>query len=331
VQNSISGARIHSPDGRTMEIDGKKEMAVVIDRTRFDRTLAEEAVRKGSDLILDTRVRSVERRDEEMVLNSLQRSHKTEIRSRVVIGADGIQSIAARYPGIKVERRIFSAFEIETSSVITPSNMVDIFTGKEIAPGFFAWIVPTGDGGGRVGLAAPGNAHAHFKKLEEHRDWAMYFNKNRAYHYIAGGIHIGPPARRSYSDGLLIAGDAAGQVKATSGGGIYMGLRAAIHAISVVKEALELEDISASRLKKYQDRWMADIGRELSTAYRIHRIYSSFTDRELNRIFSMLSSPGVIETIEKYGDIDYPSKLVLPLLKAEPRLMKFGGKLLKGL
>jgi len=332
VLNSITGAQIHAPDGRKIEIDGGKEMAAVIDRSLFDRSLAEEAIRKGAELMLGTSIRSLERREnEKIILSSVKDDRKTEIESRMVIGADGIQSITSRYPGMRIERRVFSGFEIETTEVVTPPNKVDIFISRGVAPGFFAWIVPTGDGGGRVGLAAPGNAHGYFKNLERHREWGTYFDANKAYHYIAGGIHIGPPAERSYSDDTLIVGDAAGQVKATSGGGIYMGLRAAVHAVSAVKEALEKEDTSASSLKVYQDRWVSDIGKELNTAYRIHRIYASLTDRQLNRIFAMLDKKEVLDTIERHGDVDYPSKLVLPLLKAEPRLMKFGGKLLRGL
>ena len=332
VLNSISGARIHAPDGRKIEIDGGREMAAVIDRSLFDRTLAEDAIRNGAELMLGTGVRSIERGDNgKIILNSVKNHSKMEIGSRIVIGADGIQSVTARYAGMIIERRVFSGFEIETPSVITPSNKVDIFIGSEVAPEFFAWIVPTGDGGGRVGLAAPGNAHKYFKNLERHLEWGSYFDGNKAYHYIAGGIHIGPPAKRSYSNGALIVGDAAGQVKATSGGGIYMGLRAAVHAVSAVREALENGDTSTSSLKAYQDRWTADIGKELSTAYRIHRIYASLTDSELNGIFAVLDKKEVLDTIERYGDVDYPSKLVLPLLKAEPHLMKFGGKLLRGL
>ena len=332
VLNSISGARIHAPDGRKIEIDGGREMAAVIDRSLFDRTLAEEAIRKGAELMLGTCVRSIEREENGIItLRSVKNSAETEMRSRIVVGADGIQSVTARLPGMRIKRTVFSGFEIETSGVTTPPDKVDIFTGSEVAPEFFAWIVPTGDGGGRVGLAAPGNAHNHFKDLERHGEWGTYFEGNRAYHYIAGGIHIGPPAERSYSNGALIVGDAAGQVKATSGGGIYMGLRAATHAVSAVEGALERGDTSASSLKAYQERWTADIGQELGTAHRIHRIYASLTDRQLNGIFAMLDKKEVLHTIERYGDVDYPSKLVLPLLKAEPRLMKFGGKLLRGL
>ncbi len=329
VLNSVSGARIHAPDGRMIEIDGGREMATVIDRSAFDRELAAEALRNGTDLLLGTRVRSFED-GAEVVINARKGEENLKIRSRAVVGADGIQSITARHFGMEVKREVFSAFEIETAEVTTPDSMVDIFTGSGVAPGFFAWIVPTGDGGGRVGLASPGSARAHFKNLEKHTEWGKYFNPGMTYHYIAGGIHMAPPGRRTFSNRVIVVGDAAGQVKATSGGGIYMGLRAAVHAVSALKEALEKGDLSATALKVYQDGWKGDIGKELERAYRIHRIYASLSDGELNRIFELLDSERVLKTIEKYGDIDYPSRLVMPLLRAEPAFMRFGGKILRG-
>jgi len=327
VLNSISGARVHAPDGRTIELDGGREMAVAIDRSLFDRTLAEDAIRKGADLLLGTAVRDFSDGGDAITVRARKAAEATEIRSRMVVGADGIQSVTARNFGMETSRRIFSAFEIETHEVSTPENRVDIFTGSSVAPQFFAWIVPTGDGGGRVGLAAPGNAYRHFRELEGHDEWGKYFRRSGAYHYIAGGIPIGPPAARSYSNRAIIVGDAAGHVKATSGGGIYMGLRAATHAVTAVRDALE----RGAPLKRYEDGWRSDIGKELERAYRIHRIYASLSDEDLNRIFELLDSDKVLGVIEKNGDIDYPSRLVMPLLKAEPRFMRFGGKLLKGL
>ena len=120
----------------------------------------------------------------------------------------------------------------------------------------------------------------------------------------------------------MLVGDAAAQVKPTSGGGIYPGLLCAHYCSSVALDALELNDFSSRVLNKYHKLWSKEIGKELSLGMKFRTIFKNFNDEKLDRYIKKLNNKKTIDAINKYGDIDYPSKLAFPLLKTSPSLLK---------
>ncbi len=137
-----------------------------------------------------------------------------------------------------------------------------------------------------------------------------------------GGIPINT-VERTYGKGTLIVGDAAGQVKATSGGGVYPGLMCAKCAIKAIKDALELGDYSENVLRGYETCWRNGIGKELKYASYLHRLYTKFRDDEFNKIINILNDEKVIRIINEEGDIDYPSRVAIKIFHKKPSLMKY--------
>jgi digeranylgeranylglycerophospholipid reductase len=127
----------------------------------------------------------------------------------------------------------------------------------------------------------------------------------------------------------MVVGDAAAQVKATSGGGVYTGLVCAGHCAKAAIRALERDDLSTKTLSGYHRAWMGDIGDELKKGLLIHRMYGSMTDAQFDEAFELLGREDVLELINSVGDIDYPSNLAWSLLRKEPRLVKYAGKYLR--
>jgi digeranylgeranylglycerophospholipid reductase len=115
-------------------------------------------------------------------------------------------------------------------------------------------------------------------------------------------------------------GDAAAQVKPTSGGGIVPGLLCARQCALTVNEALAGKSVSSRDLLRYQARWKRVVGREMSWGMVFRRLYRHVSDDRLDSWFSELKKPGVSAAITQYGDIDYPSRVVLPVLAAAPGL-----------
>jgi flavin-dependent dehydrogenase len=139
---------------------------------------------------------------------------------------------------------------------------------------------------------------------------------------IGGIIPLGV-LKKTYDSNVMLVGDAAAQVKPTSGGGIYPGLLCARHCIKVALDALRNDDFSSSSLKKYQKLWSRDFGSELNMGIKFRSIFKKLTDKQMDKYIEKLQNPKIIETINKYGDIDYPSKLIKPMLKKIPTLLKF--------
>jgi flavin-dependent dehydrogenase len=129
----------------------------------------------------------------------------------------------------------------------------------------------------------------------------------------------------------LIVGDAAGQVKPTSGGGIYPGTLCAKIAGTVAAEAAAQGNASKDALMEYDTRWRSEIGRELETGLRIREGFNKLSDDDLNYMIRALDDERTLDIISKYGDMDHPSIVLRKLLLSTkaPRLLKLIRPLIK--
>jgi len=298
-------AVIYAPDGSTLRIGNDRVRGYVVDRVKFDRELAKMAGAKGADIHLKERVKKVSYPE--------MRTNKGAYKARIIVGADGINSIVRKEMGIRAPKIIGAA------QIIAPSNLdedtVEIFVGSSIAPGFFAWRIPLFDNLAKIGLASYKNSWVYLKKLIKKL-------KVQPLSISGGGISINT-VERTYAKGMLIVGDAAGQVKATSGGGVYPGLMCAKCAIETIENALEKGDYSENSLRDYESCWRNGIGKELKYASYLHRLYRKIRDDEFNNIIKILNDEKVIKIINEEGDIDYPSRIAIKIFRKKPSLMKY--------
>jgi flavin-dependent dehydrogenase len=251
----------------------------------------------------------------------------------MVIGADGVQSAVARFCGIRPPPEILPGFEAELAAVKGPEGTARILVGRDVAPGFFAWLIPSGGGRGLLGLCCePGETPAirYFERLRGNPALAPYIRDARILRYIAGGVPVSAGSA-SFAERVLLVGDAAGQVKPISGGGVYTGIRCALMAAQTASGALEEEDLSKGRLSAYERKWKGELGRELSIGRRIRRSYVHVTDAQMDELVGMLDRPKLLSLISARGDIDAPSELAKLLFRQAPGLLKFAGPFIKSL
>src|SRR5213078_4609058 len=184
-------------------------------------------------------------------------------------------------------------FEVEMTGVSGDPGFVKLFIGNEIAPGFFGWIIPSGDTA-RVGLClGEGNAYAYLERMLLRPEVRQYTKGAQPILYIAGGIPLGFP-KRSHADNVMIVGDAACQAKATSGGGIFTALLCSTFCAQTAIEALEKGDYSAKMLHRYHKAWTGSMGKELRKDLAIHESFSHLTDPQVEEIFDILDNPEVL-------------------------------------
>jgi digeranylgeranylglycerophospholipid reductase len=204
-------------------------------------------------------------------------------------------------------------------------DRVHVYVGQKVAPGFFAWEIPCGDFT-RVGVCVSAGHAAPSTYLK--RVLSMIdLKEEKVIASAAGVIPIGPPSR-TYAERVMIVGDAAGQAKPLSGGGIYTGIVAARCAAETATEALERQEFGASALSKYQARWKREIGKELDRGMMLRRVYLGLSDEKLDEIGGILSKPKVLRLLRQ-GDIDYPSTLAPKVVKAAPSLLKFAPRFIR--
>ncbi len=328
ILGEIHGAEIYSPKGRCLRIDGQGTQAVVVDRAMFDRAIVTEAMRAGAKTFLGAQAQGASRKGDQVAVLLDQDGAAKTIQGKIVIGCDGVRSNVAKWFGILRPKKILPGFEVELTGVRGDPGYVRLFVGHEIAPGFFGWIIPSGDTA-RVGLClGQGNAYAYLEKMLRNPIVEQYTKGAQPILYIVGGIPLGFP-RRTYADNVMIVGDAACQAKATSGGGIFTSLHCASLAADVAVQALEAKDYSSRMMHRYHKAWTKSIGKELRKDLAIHESFEKLTDDQFEELFDIFDNPEMLRLIEAKGDIDFPSKVGWALIKEEPRLLKYVGKALR--
>ena len=330
ILGEVHGAEIFSPSGRRMVVDGGETEAVVIDRAMFDRAIATQALRDGAHSFLGTRAAAARRREDGLEVVVSQDGAVRRLRCKILIGADGARSSVAKWFEILRPKKVLPGFEVEMVGVESDPGLVQLFVGREFAPGFFGWIIPSGDTA-RVGLCVEeGNAYACLQKMLQRPAVRPFLKGAQPILHMAGGIPLGVP-RRSHGDNVMVVGDAACQAKATSGGGVYTGLLCSTFCARTAIEALEAGDCSARMLRRYHTAWTASIGKELRKDLAIHESFARLTDKQLEEVFDIFDNPNILALIREKGDIDFPSKVGWALLREEPRLLKYLGKALRAM
>ena len=315
VLNSVRGAHVHAPGGICVPIDGGHTKAYVVSRKMFDRRLAAMAADQGVELMLKAKVVGLETGPVQQEVTVIHNGMRRTIAAKVVIGADGVRSTIARMAGLGRVQRILSGVQVEAPYASNDDDFVELFVGS-CAPGFFSWTVPISDSISRIGLAVePGNEQNAFDYLQSIIcDHKLKGRCDQGYlDHVVGGIPLGP-LTQTYAEGVLIAGDAAGQVKPTSGGGIYPGTVCAKIAGEIASTAALEGNVSAARLREYDTRWRSEIGRELGIGMKIHDFMAKCEDRELDDLLSSLNKPMILDLITEYGDMDHPSILIKKML-----------------
>ncbi len=324
-QNDLHGAKIYAPDGSAVLFETDKVQAQAMDRAGFDQRMADYAVAAGAELRTATKAVAAKHVPGGVEVTLQHNKVRTQIICRLLVGADGIRGGVARWFDFPAVDEQVSAYEVELDGCTLPDGdrIIPMFAGRAQAPGFFSWIIPVGGQRTRSGLAvAPGMNEAaakeYYERMFKDELSAPYLQGSSEVYRIIGGIPLGL-RRRLVTDHVALVGDAAGMAKPTSGGGIYMGLVASEHLAATADVCLATDALTRADLRPYERLVKASIAKELRKGGMLRAVYKRFNDDDLNMLAQLCNKPKVRAAIEKHGDIDYASRLVVPLLAAEPR------------
>ena len=322
VLNRVVGAHIFAPSGRQLTLGDGTTRALVIDRVGLDRALVDKAQEQGVQLMTNAKVVAVERNGHGATVRVERNGASMSLSARLVIGADGAHSRVARTLGMEgyVERVV--GLGAEGTLRGADSEHVQVFVGKSIAPGWFAWTIPLGGDRVRLGVGTsagirPADCLEHLFKT--HADRLAGWSPTR---WTGGTIPIWS-RREIVQDGVMLVGDAAGQVKPTSGGGIYPSLVSARLAAGVACDALARGDLSRRALGAYPRAWRKIFGREFRRGEDLRRVYTSLDDRDFDRLLQIFGNKRLLKMVNRYGDIDYPGGLFRRLIRLTPALWFF--------
>jgi digeranylgeranylglycerophospholipid reductase len=324
VLNELRGALIHFPGGEELEITSEETKAVVIDRAEFDIICHERALKNGAEFLPKHRFRELQSSSDGITLKVESPEGEKILRTRLVVGADGWKSNVGKRAGLRGPREMVRGIQVDLDHLADDQDKVEVFLGSDWAPGFFAWSIPCSDFT-RVGLCvSSGNATpgGFLDKLLRR----MGLEDITRLRTMAGAIPLGS-VPKSYTDRIMLVGDAAAQAKPLSGGGLYTGMVAADYAASTAIEALDEDDLSKKKLSRYEIGWKEALGRELERGYKLRKVFLRMNDRKLDEVGKILKKPEVRELISS-GDIDHPSLLAPKVLRLVPSLVRFSPQIL---
>jgi geranylgeranyl reductase family protein len=309
----VNGARVFSPSGKLLSLWRTEPQACIVDRAAFNVALARRAQDEGAEYVLGSRVRGIEVSNGRVRIEAACCGGESNFfETRAVVIAPGFASKLTEELGLgKVGDFVMGA---QAEVAASRADEVEVYLGQEVAPGFFAWLVPTSPQKALVGLLSRRNPGVYLRKLMSSLlAQGKIASAEADLNY--GGIPLKPLAR-TYGERLLVVGSAAGQVKPTTGGGIYYGLLCADIAADNLHRALKSDALSARNLASYEKEWKMKLGRELKVGYRARKFYERLGDRQIDRIFDIIRANGIDEALLKADDLsfDWHGRAVLRLI-----------------
>ncbi len=313
--NEVRTARFISPSGHVVSHTTPTVEAVVIDRTEFDRMLAARA--RAAGVLIEQGRRAVDVGHDEGGA-TIAFDTGDAVRARAVVLACGARYSMQRRLGLGMPRAHLQSAQAELACT-TPGD-IEVHFGSTVAPGGFGWAVPVQRGSTwtvRVGVMAMHEAPLFFNELVTRvaARWGI-----PADDVPAPRRRMLPlaPIDRTYADRLIVVGDAAGLVKATTGGGIYYSLLSGAIAADVLLDGLHRNRLDARALRAYERRWQAKCASEFAAQLQLRRVAERLDDREIDALFELARTDGVMPIVQRTARFNSHRGLVRALFKHPP-------------
>ena len=292
-EHIIESATVYAPNGKNFSINSKKQKVAEINRRELDKQIAHQAQKNGAVIKVKTSF-------QELTEKGVS-TNEGEIECKIFVDARGITSIIQ-----KDREGILSTAQYEIYADWIKKGRVEIYFDQEKYPGFFAWIIPSDGGKGKVGVAGKGIKVNEI--LEEFLEKKGRYSTIRK---IFAPIWVKGPIKKFVEGKTVIVGDAAGQAKPTTSGGIYtsgMGGILAGKAISKFLRTSRKED-----LEEYQKQWIKQFGDEFEKQLWARKILEKLDNPSINKLFDMVT-PEIIKEISDKEDFDFHTGSIVKLL-----------------
>lgn len=333
ILEEIDGALIHGPSGTLVPVGtGGTVRTYVVCRKLFDEAVVKQSMISGATLWLNSKPISAETEEDRVVLTINQDGIDIEISTKLLIGCDGAHSWTRRYFKMGRPKELMIGFQTEVVGYQYRKRWLEMYSGSEIAPGFFAWVIPSGNDSCRIGLWSTAE-RLDGKSIEEcyhnllnHPLWEDRFSNIRETARYCGPVPSGM-VKKAYKNRVLLIGDAAGMAKPTTGGGIGPGFEQINGIVDKLSAAIDSNLLNEESLKTIAKSHFEKMRKEQNRARSLRNLLvSDCEDEELDRNFEHFAKPDIIELINAVGDIEKPVPLGMALLRKVPAFRKLALK-----
>lgn len=306
IRNPIRGFRVYSPSLLKVEYAKPEPDGYIVDRRVFDKELLAKATEEGANILVDTNVTGLIRKDgnvKGVIARSM--SKQVEIRADIVIGADGVDSIVAKLTGL---RKFFKLKDLDSSVgyemtgvKIDDPDLMEFYMGSEVAPRGYVWIFPKGEDRANVGIGVGGGygekiALEYLQSfIKNHELGNEKLGSGKIIEFRVGAIPVGGPNEKNVLDNVMLVGDAAGQVHPITGGGIGYAMVCGSIAGKVAVKCITEGDTSEKALMEYELLWQEKYGEEFAKMLELRELLEETDDKTLDKLGELLSGKNIVD------------------------------------
>ena len=293
IQNGIASAVIHSHSDHLFGVNAAALEVVVLDRSAYDKQLAEAARASGASVRTGVRVGSTNEGPDEVEV----KTDRGIVRSKYFVDATG--------PASSPRRGILPAAKYELEGDWIRQHVVELFVDAERFPGFFAWVIPYGPHRAKVGAA--GYGVSPFRAL----DRFLEGRPSTILRKVSAPIYVGGPVPRFTQGRRILVGESAGQVKPTTAGGIMTSVAGGAISSRWAWEALRRGD--PTMVENYQAEWEATFLKEMKNMLRLRGVYEKLSNADLDALITALATPRLLAKLSG-ADFDFHASALLGAL-----------------
>lgn len=289
----IESAEISAPNKNKFLINSKNQKVVEISRRELDKQIAFQAQKNGTVIRVRTSFQEI--------TNTGVRTNEGKIDCKIFVDARGVSSLIH-----KDRTGIISSAQYEIYADWIHKGQVKVMFDQKKYPGFFAWVIPSSEGKGKVGIAGKGiNVAETLDSILEEKGNYSTIRK------IFAPIWIKGPIKNFVEGKTVIIGDAAGQAKPTTAGGIFTSGTGGVYAGQAIAKFLKTNN--KSDLEDYQKRWTDRFGKEFEKQIFARKILEKLDNNTINKLFETIS-PEIIKDISEKDDFDFHTGSIIKLL-----------------
>lgn len=289
----IQSAEVFAPNGNSFTINSKKQKVAEVNRRELDKQIAHQAQKNGADIKVRTSFQEITKDG--------VRTSDGEIKCKIVVDARGVSALVN-----KDREGVLSSAQYEVYADWIKKGKVEVYFDQEKYPGFFSWIIPSSEGTGKVGVAGRG-----INAADTLENFLAKKGKYSTIRKIFAPIWIKGPIENFVSDKVVIVGDAAGQSKPTTAGGIFSCGMAGIYAGQAI--AKYLDSGKKSDLDEYQKNWNKKFGKEFEKQSFARKLLERIDNQTINKLFESIT-PEILKDISEKDDFDFHTGSIVKLL-----------------
>ena len=289
----IESAKVIAPNGDSFTINSTKQKVVEISRRELDKQIAFQAQKNGAIIKV--------RKSFQEITETGIRTKEEKIDCEIFVDARGVSSLIH-----KDRTGILSSAQYEIYADWIKKGKVEVIFDQERYPGFFAWIIPSSEGKGKVGVAGRGiNVAETLDKILEEKGNYSTIRK------IFAPIWIKGPIEKFVEGKTVIVGDAAGQAKPTTAGGIFTSGMGGVYAGQAISKYLKTKN--KKDLEEYQKNWTERFGKEFEKQSFARKVLERIDNQTINKLFESIT-PEITKEISEKDDFDFHTSSIVKLL-----------------